>query len=100
MTKQKKKYRLALRRSHPAVLAILTVTIIIATVALIVLYSHIDSAHDQYEAMRLQAATLVENNEELSNLIDELGSIESVIRIAMEELGLVFPDTIVFTPGE
>lgn len=76
------------------------VAIVLCTVALVTLHSNIDNARSQYEAMRLQAAALVEDNELLDIRISNFGSIESVIQIAMEELGLVLPDHIIFDPVE
>lgn len=97
-TRKKKKYRLVLRRSHPVIWAAVLVLVIACTVALVALRASIESSRSQYEAMRLQAAALEENNNMLSDRISDLGSVESAIQIAMEKLGLMFPDSIVFNP--
>lgn len=96
--KRKKKYRLVLRRSHPVVWAAILVLVIACTVALVCLRASIENGHSQYEAMRLQAAALEESNNMLSDRISDLGSVESAIQIAMEKLGLMFPESIVFNP--
>ena len=48
--------------------------------------------------LRQQAAALEADNAELSDNIASLGSIESVIRIAGEILGLIDPDSVIFAP--
>ena len=96
--RRKKKYRLVLRRSHPVVWAAVLVLVIACTVALVATRANIENSRSQYEAMRMQAAALEENNNMLSDRIRDLGSVESAIQIAMEKLGLMFPDSIVFNP--
>jgi hypothetical protein len=49
--------------------------------------------------MRQYAITVEGDNQDLDQRIKELGSLESALRIAMEELGLVLPDSLVITPG-
>lgn len=99
MAKRKKKaVRVVLRKSSPLVKAVILVAVVLSTAALVALHANIDDASSQYEAMRMQAAALVENNETLDIRISDMGSVESVIQIAMEELGLVLPDTTIFDP--
>ena len=52
----------------------------------------------QTQELRSQAAELERENEELRENIDDLGSVESDERIAQEELGLAYPDTVIFQP--
>ena len=74
-------------------------TVVLCTVTLVTLHASIENARSQYEAMRIQAAVLVESNAMLDDRINDLGSVDSVILIAMEELGLVLPDTTIFDQG-
>lgn len=97
--RKKKKYRLVLRRSHPVIWACILITVALSTVALITLRASIDASDAQYDALRQQAAALEESNEDMEGRISILGSVESAIQIAMEKLGLVLPDTVVFEPG-
>ena len=73
--------------------------VVLSTVALITLRASIEDNRGKYEAMRQYAMTLEGDNQDLDQRIQELGSIESALRIAMEELGLVLPDSVVITPG-
>lgn len=85
-------------RTKPRVMAVVMAMVIVATVALVGLQGSLAESRSQFEAMRLQAAALEAANQELISNIDDLGSVESAIRIAEEELGLVCPDTVVFAP--
>ena len=71
----------------------------LSTIALVTLHGSIEENRSQYEAMRIQAAILESRNEHLTFCIDNVGTVEGIERIAMEELGLVYPDTIILTPG-
>lgn len=46
------------------------------------------------EDFRAQAAQITHENDRLRQYTDELGTIQSVERIAQEELGMVSPDTV------
>lgn len=73
--------------------------IVLSTVALVTLQTAIQRGQDREEAMRAQAAALEQENRELEQDIDALGSKESILDIAEEELGLVDPDTVVYVPA-
>ena len=49
--------------------------------------------------MRQHAGMLEENNESLVQKIDSMSTLETIIQIAMERLGLVLPDTTIFGSG-
>ena len=97
--KRKKRYRVVLLRTNPLVKAGILAAVILSTVTLVALRAGIEENKRSYEAMRQYAITLEGDNVDLEQRIEELGSIESALRIAMEELGLVLPDAIVMTPG-
>ena len=50
------------------------------------------------EELAEKAALLEQENQAIEERIALLGSIESTVRIAMEELGLILPDSIIFEP--
>lgn len=86
-------------RSNPIIMTIVLVAAIVATVAVVTLQGSLEESREQYEQLRLQAAELEAENEELVSDIEGLGSVDSAKEIAEEELGLVDPDTVVFTPA-
>ncbi len=92
----KRKYRVVFRKTSPLMKTLILVMVLLCTVALVTLHAINEQNRSQYEAMRQQAAALEENNQTMMQQIDEIGSLESVIRIAMEKLGLVLPDTTLF----
>ena len=89
--------RLVYRRSSTLVKCVVLMAIVLSTVALIALRISIQSARKDQADLQLQAAQ--QENRNLAKQIAELGTVESVKRIATLELGLVDPDTQFFTPS-
>ena len=100
MAKQKPAVKLVTRKTNPVTKAALLAAAVLSVVALVALYSSIDHLQDQYDALRQEALELESDNQQLHEQIDALGSLESAIRIAMEELGLTFPDSVIFAPKD
>ena len=100
MAKGKPAFKLVTRKTNPVTKAALLAAAVLSVVALVALYSSIDHLQNQYDDLRQEALELESNNGQLQQQIDELGSLESAFRIAMEELGLTFPDSVIFTPKD
>ena len=103
MTKRKNPFsriRLVYRRSSTLLKCVVLAAIILSTVAILALRHSIREDQAQADDLRFQAAALEQENDRLSSYIAELGTVQSIKRIAGEELGLVDPDTIFFTPAE
>lgn len=94
-----KHIRLIYRRSSPLVKCVVLITIVLSTLALIVLRISIQSNQGQQADLQYQAAVLEQENRALTKQIAELGTVESVKRIATLELGLVDPNSQFFTPS-
>lgn len=92
--------RLVYRRSSTLLKCVVLTAIILCTVCLMVLRSSILEEKAEAEDLRAQAAVLEQENQQLEVNIAELGTVESVKRIALELLGLVTPDTIIFQTNE
>lgn len=92
--------RLVYRRSSTLLKCVVLTAIILSTVAILTLRHSIRDARAQADDLRSQAAALEQENDRLDSYIAELGTVQSIKRIASEELGLVDPDTIFFTPAE
>ena len=87
-------------RPSPKKLKILFVTLILAcTVALIAIGVVRGRIRQQTQAVLDQAAALEQENADLTEKKDKLGSNGSIKDIAQEELGLVGPDTIIIDPN-
>ena len=91
--------RLIYRHSSPLVKCVVLVTIVLSTLALVVLRISIQSNQGQQADLQYQAALLEQENRDLTKQIAELGTVESVKRIATLQLGLVDPNSQFFTPG-
>ena len=91
--------RLIYRRSSTLVKCAVLSAIVLSTAVLIVLRISIQSAKGQQADLQQQAAQLEQENRALTRQIAELGTVESIKRIATLELGLVDPNSQFFTPG-
>lgn len=72
--------------------------IALSTVTLTGLFIAIKLGEARNDGLLSQIGELQQQNSQLEQNIDALGSDDSVVNIAGEELGLVDPDTIVFVP--
>ena len=91
--------RLIYRRTSPLIKCVVLVTILLSAIALITLRFSIQSQKAEYQKQEKKAAQLQADNVRLTKEIAQLGTVESVKRIATLELGLVDPDTHFFTPS-
>lgn len=99
MAKRNLPFKLVLRKSSPITKAAVLAAIVLSTVALVTLHGSIEANKNRYEALRIQAAILEGRNDHLTFCINNVGTVEGIERIAMEELGLEYPGTVIFTPG-
>lgn len=86
------------RRSNPLTKVVVTAAIVLSMAALITLGWTQHQIEGETRDMRAEAARLEAENAELEEKIDSLGSVQSVMEIAREELGLVDPNTVVIQP--
>ena len=91
--------RFIYRRSSPLTKCVVLAAIVLSAVALIALRFGIQAQQAQQQKLQEQAAQLEYDNYQLAKQIAEIGTVESVKRIATEELGLVDPNSQFFTPG-
>lgn len=93
--KAKQKRKLVLVPSSPAVKLLAGLVVLFSIVALVALSWVRGSIRSLTEEKRQQAAALEQENAELQEKKDELGSPDSIRDIAEEELGLVSPDAVI-----
>ena len=94
-TKTRPKYKIVFRPGKTLTKVMLLVVIVLSTVTLIAIHGAIQHAEEKAQALRSQAFAEEQEQQELRQDIDALGSSDSVEKIAEEELGLVDPDTVV-----
>lgn len=91
--------RLVYRRSSTLLKCVVLATILLSTAALVILRTSIQAEKSQQAQLQEQAAQLEQENQMLTRYIAELGTVQSVKRIATLELGLIDPNSQFFTPS-
>ena len=90
--------KLRLRPSPRSTKIMLIVAILFAMTALIMLRMAITDLDNRTEDLRKKAAAMEQENKDLQENIGILGSVQSIIQIARDELGLVDPNTVILGP--
>lgn len=91
--------QLVYRRSQTATKIMVILALVLAMGSLITLRLTMNDLQNKTENLRAEAAALEYENSELEADIAQLGSVQSVVEIAEEELDLVQPGTIIFQPN-
>ena len=91
--------KLVYQRSSLRMKILVLVMLLVSSAALIALRVSMVNYQQQSKLLQAQIVELQLKNQELTEKIAELGSKESIRRIAMEELGLVDPEAQFFVPG-
>ena len=95
-----KRIRLVYQRSSPKLKILVIVALAVCTVTLLALSIGIGVSKANTEALRQEAAGYEQENAALSQDIEEFGTIKSIKELAKKFLGLVDPDTVIFSPEE
>ena len=90
--------RLVYKRSSTLTKVLVLVAVLLSTVTLLGLRSRIQKADAQIAAQQAQISQEQQENEDLEQKIDALGTLEGVEQIARDELGYEDPDTIILVP--
>lgn len=90
--------KLVYRRSRTLTKVVVLVAVVLSMAALLTLHSAIRTTEDSAEDLRFQAAQLEQENSRLEQYINELGTVQGIIRIAQEKLGLIDPDSVIIQP--
>ena len=86
------------RRSKPITKIAVIAAIALSTVALLTLRIVQTGIEEETREMQEQIGQLLEENEELERKKQDVGSVQSYMEIAEEELGYVDPDTTFYEP--
>ena len=93
-----RRFRLIYRRSSTLLKCVVLGTILVCLVTLVTIAVKTSQKNQEAEALAEKAALLEQENRTIEEQIALFGTVESTIRIAMEELGLILPDSIIFEP--
>ncbi len=91
--------RLVYRRSSTLLKCAVLTAIVLSVAALTIIRVSIQNTKAVQDQMQSQINQLAQDNQRLTRQIAELGTVESVRRIATQELGLVNPNGQFFTPN-
>lgn len=92
--------RLVYKRSSRLIKCVVLCAIVLSTVTLLTIQIQLQGAQAHRDALQNQAAQLEQENGQLEENINGLGSIDSVEQIAKDELGLMNPDTVIMAPNK
>ena len=95
-----RRIRLVYHRSPMILKVLVLVTILASAAALLALRTMMLDYRQQSQVLQSQAIALQQENAELTERIAELGTENSIRRIAREQLGLMDPSTEFFKPGK
>ena len=90
--------RIVYKKTPALTRIVVAVAIVLSTVTLLVLRGAINETRQHTEELRQQAIVLEQEQKLLDQYEQEKYTVLEVIRIAMERLGLVKPDSIVIQP--
>lgn len=90
--------RIKVRKSSMLVKVALLAVLILSAAALLMISVELRRTEAKTDALRKQAAALEQSNSKLCRDIADLGTVDGIIRIAEEKLGLVEPGSIIFDP--
>ena len=90
--------RLVYRRSSPLLKCVVLAAIVLSMAAILALRTSILELRSSTDSLRAEAAGLEQENQQLTQSIAELGTVQSIKRIAREKLGLTDSDSIFFDP--
>ena len=102
MTEQKSKrprFRFVLRRSKPLTTIVVVSAVVLCLLTIFVLKVQVAETNGKLDHLRAEAAALENDHSRLELYIREMGTVQGVILMAREKLGLVSPDTVILSPG-
>ena len=92
---EEKKIRIIFRRGSLGLKIVIAAMLVLSIAVLLSIWLLKQDAQSEYDALRQSAVKLEQENQRLEDKISDLGTVKSTVQIAMEQLGLVMPDTII-----
>ena len=92
--------RLVFQRSRTLTKVVVLAALVLSMAALLVRGIARMSVQARLDSLKDQAQELEQENARLEQYIDDQGSLQSIERIANDELGLVDPDTVIIQPQQ
>ena len=92
---EEKKIRIIFRRGSLGLKIVIAAMLVLSIAVLLSIWLLKQDTQSEYDALRQSAVKLEQENQRLEDKISDLGTVKSTVQIAMEQLGLVMPDTII-----
>ena len=86
------------RRSSTITKVVILLTVVLSIAALLMLHYAITTTENATEELRQEAIGLEQEQSRLELYIQELGTIQGIIRLAQEKLGLIEPGSVIIQP--
>ena len=86
------------RRSSTITKVVILLTVVLSIAALLMLHYAITTTENATEELRQEAIGLEQEKSRLELYIQELGTIQGIIRLAQEKLGLIEPGSVIIQP--
>lgn len=86
------------RRSSTVTKVVILLTVVLSIAALLMLHYAITTTENATEELRQEAIGLEQEQSRLELYIRELGTIQGIIRLAQEKLGLIEPGSVIIQP--
>lgn len=93
-----RRFKVSVQRSDNLTKVVVLSFLVVAIVASLVLRSSILKTRERAEALRSQAVSLEQENADLKEKLDSVGSVDGIVQVAQDELDLVDPASVVFKP--
>lgn len=90
--------KIVLRKSTVLTKLVVVTAIALSIAALLTVHGAIRAANRSTEALRQQAIALEQEQTRLEQYEQEKGTLQEILRIAQEKLGLTLPDSILIQP--
>lgn len=93
-----KRIRLVFQRTSPKIKILIIAMLVVCTVTLLALSIALSRSQKNLEAKRQEAIALEQENAELTEDINQLGTVKSIKDLAKKFWHLVDPDAVIFSP--
>ncbi len=90
--------RIVRRKSTALTRIVVATAVILSVAALLVLHGATVAARESTEELRQQAIVLEQERDRLEEYQQQRGTLQEILRIAQEKLGLTTPDSIIIQP--
>ena len=86
------------RRSSTLTKVVILLTVVLSIAALLMLHYALTTTENATEELRQEAIGLEQEQSRLELYIRELGTVQGIIRLAQEKLGLIEPGSVIIQP--